>query len=268
MLLIENDFVTVSHKIQNKNEQERLKNIVQDYIKDTNIGAIIRTSAEGKSKEEIQRDIEITLRKLENIKKQYEKLKNSVPTVILKNDTIIDKILLDLTDNNLDRIIVNDKNLYENIKDKITKMNENSKVKVDLQQKNILDTYDLNSQIEKLENRKIWLKCGGFITIDKTEALTAVDVNSGKFTGNKNLEQTVTKVNKEASIEIAKQLRLRDIGGIIVIDYIDMFKEESRQEVIKTLKEELSKDRAKVQVLEFTKLGLLEVTRKHMFSGE
>lgn len=268
VLLIENNFVTVSHKIQNKDEQERLKEIVQNSLKDTNIGAIVRTSAEGKTKEEIEKDIEIALKKLKYVKEQYEKLKNNAPSVILKSDTILDKILLDLIDNNLNRIVVNDKNLHDKIKEKIFKIDENSKVKIDLQEKNILDTYELNSQIEKLANRKIWLKCGGFITIDKTEALTAIDVNSGKFTGKKDLETTVLRVNKEASIEIAKQLRLRDIGGIIVIDYIDMFEEESKKQVIETLKEALKKDRAKVQVLDFTKLGLLEISRKHMFSKE
>ena len=109
---------------------------------------------------------------------------------------------------------------------------------------------------------------GGFITIDKTEALTAIDVNSGKFTGKENIEKTALKVNKEASIEIAKQLRLRDIGGIIIIDYIDMNEETSREEIIKILKENLKEDRAKTQVMEFTKLSLLEITRKHMFSEE
>ena len=117
-------------------------------------------------------------------------------------------------------------------------------------------------------NRKIWLKCGGFITIDKTEALTAIDVNSGKFTGKENLEKTALKVNKEASVEIVKQLRLRDIGGIIIIDYIDMDEEKSKKEIIETLKKELKYDRSKTQIMEFTKLSLLELTRKHMFSEE
>ena len=141
-------------------------------------------------------------------------------------------------------------------------------MKLELLNKDILSTYELNSQIEKVKERKVWLKCGGFITIDKTEALTAIDVNSGKFTGKKNLEETILKVNKEASIEIAKQLRLRDIGGIIVIDFIDMYEKQSELEVMETLKQALKKDRAKVQILDFTKLGLLEITRKHIFSGE
>ena len=132
---------------------------------------------------------------------------------------------------------------------------------------NSLSKYNLETQIEKLSQRKIWLKCGGFITIDKTEALTAIDVNSGKYIGKENQEETVFTVNKEATEEIAKQLRLRDIGGIIIIDYIDMKQEESKQKIIEILKQNIKKDRSKIQILEFTKLNLLEVTRKHMFSN-
>ena len=124
--------------------------------------------------------------------------------------------------------------------------------------------YDLKDQIEKNEKRKIWLNCGGFITIDKTEALTAIDVNTGKYTGKKDLESTIFKVNKEATVEIAKQLRLRDIGGIIIIDYIDMKNNENKQKIENLLKEELKKDRAKTQVEGFTKLNLMELTRKHI----
>ena len=121
-------------------------------------------------------------------------------------------------------------------------------------------------EILKIENRKIWLKCGGFITIDKTEALTAIDVNTGKYTGSKNPEQTVYKVNEEATIEIAKQLRLRDIGGIIIIDYIDMKDDSHKEKIEKLLKERLKNDRTKTQVEGFTKLDLMEMTRKHVCS--
>ena len=137
-----------------------------------------------------------------------------------------------------------------------------------MQENNLLKVYDLEEQIEKSKNRKIWLKCGGFITIDKTEALTAIDVNSGKYTGNKankELEKTVLKVNEEATVEIAKQLRLKDIGGIIIIDYIDMQEKEHKERIIKLLQENLKKDRAKTQIMEFTQLNLLEMTRKQMF---
>lgn len=140
-------------------------------------------------------------------------------------------------------------------------------IKLELTQ-NILNMYDIKNQLEELENRKIWLKCGGFITIDKTEALTAIDVNSGKFTGKKDLEQTIFIVNKEATIEIARQLRLRDIGGIIIIDYIDMQDKENEEKIIELFKENLKKDRSKTQIVGFSKLNLLEMTRKHMCSND
>ena len=128
--------------------------------------------------------------------------------------------------------------------------------------------YSLETQIQKINNRKIWLKCGGFITIDMTEALTAIDVNTGKYTGKKNIEETIFKVNQEATVEIAKQLRLRDIGGIIIIDYIDMHKDENKTAIEELLKLELKKDRAKTQVAGFTKLNLLEMTRKNMCNND
>ena len=131
---------------------------------------------------------------------------------------------------------------------------------------NLMEVYDLEKQISKILNRKIWLKCGGFITIDQTEALTAIDVNTGKFTGKESIEKTVLKVNSEATIEIAKQLRARDIGGIVIIDYIDMDTKEDEEIIQNLLLENLKKDRAKTQVIGFTKLHLLEMTRKHICS--
>ena len=134
--------------------------------------------------------------------------------------------------------------------------------------KDIFNTYGINKQIEKIQNRKIWLKCGGFITIDKTEALTAIDVNSGKYVGTKDLAKTIFTVNKEATVEIAKQVRLRDIGGIIIIDYIDMENKDDKEKILKELEENLKKDRSKTQVIGFTPLDLLEMTRKHMWSND
>lgn len=134
---------------------------------------------------------------------------------------------------------------------------ENTERKPEIKIKDIKDYSDMP--------RKVWLKCGGFITIDKCEALTAIDVNSGKFTGNQELEDTILKVNLEATKEIAKQIRLRDIGGIIIIDYIDMGNDKDREKVKCTMEKALKNDRSKVQIIEFTKLGLLEMTRKHIF---
>ena len=130
----------------------------------------------------------------------------------------------------------------------------------------ILEKYNLKKQLESLNSNKIWLKSGAFITIDKTEALVAIDVNSGKYIGNKDVEETILSVNLEAAKEISKQIRLRDISGIIIIDFIDMKKDENKQAVINEIKENSKKDRSRVQVEEFTKLNLMEITRKHINS--
>lgn len=268
VILPENDFITVSQKIENEEERNRLISIVESVKKDKKIGIIIRTAAEGKEESKIKKDIENTLKELENIQKEFLSSDDKVPKIIKKSDTILEKILLDIADNKLEKIYTNSKELQKEIEQILKRLQEDVTIKVELVEEGLENKYDLNSQIEKISNRKIWLKCGGFITIDKTEALTAIDVNSGKFTGKENIEKTALKVNKEASIEIAKQLRLRDIGGIIIIDYIDMNEETSREEIIELLKENLKNDRAKTQVMEFTKLSLLEITRKHMFSEE
>lgn len=266
ILLPENDFVTVSQKIENEEEKQRLINIVENYKKDRKIGIIIRTAANEKDEESIKKDIENTITKLEKIQIEFENRKEEAPIILEKSETILEKLLLDIADNKLDKIWVNTKDLQNRIESILEIFKENN-IKIQYEEKELENKYDISRQIEKVINRKIWLKCGGFITIDKTEALTAIDVNSGKFTGNENLEKTVLKVNKEASIEIAKQLRLRDIGGIIIIDYIDMEEEKSKYEVIETLRDNLKQDRAKVQIMQFTKLNLLEMTRKHIFSS-
>lgn len=262
-------FITISKKIEDEKERERLLKIVREAGED-NVGIIVRTAAQGKSKEELSLDIKNTIQKWNQIQeKSKEAIKSRKPQELYKSSSILEKILLDTIDNGIEKVWINDKNIYEEVKNCIEQIDKDSNVKVELKNTdNLLDMYDTDDQIEKAKARKVWLKCGGFITIDKTEALTAIDVNSGKFTGKQNLEETVLKVNKEASKEIAKQLRLRDIGGIIIIDYIDMQEGESRQKVLETLKEELKKDRSKTQVIEFTKLNLLELTRKHMFSNE
>ncbi len=261
------DIITISQKIEDEKEKNRLLEIFKSNIPKGN-GAIIRTSAAFKSKEELICDIKDIYSKWENILKQYEKNTQS-PKLICKSETIINKMIIDLANKNLDSITTNDKEEYEQILvlQKNKKFIENLKVNF-RENENLLDMYELQNQIDRLKNRKIWLNCGGFITIDKTEALTAIDINTGKYTGKKDLEETIYKVNEEATIEIAKQLRLRDIGGIIIIDYIDMKEDKNKESIINILKEELKKDRAKTQVEGFTKLDLMELTRKHICSHE
>ena len=265
VLMPNTDIITISQKIENRDEQNRLIKLVKENISEGN-GAVIRTSAEGKEKEVID-DIKYIENEWNKILNSNVNLNEDKPKLLYKSNDIVEKMLIDLTDKHIDTVIVNDSIDY-NFFNKMKSNNpeyKNLKITVKSEE-TIFDIYDLQKQIKKTNNRKIWLNCGGFITIDKTEALTAIDVNTGKYTGNKNMEDTVFKVNKEATIEIAKQLRLRDIGGIIIIDYIDMSEEKDKKDIEELLKEELKKDRSKTQVEGFTKLDLMEMTRKHICS--
>lgn len=262
-LLPNTDIIAISQKIENKEEQERLTKLVKESLSEGN-GAIIRTSAQNKEKE-IREDIKRLEKKWNDIMQISIHPELKKPQLLYKSENIIEQMLIDLADDGIERIIVNDPNVKKELEDFKSENQEYHNLKIEVREReNLLNLYDLNKQIEKIQNRKIWLKCGGFITIDKTEALTAIDVNTGKYTGNQNLEDTIYKVNTEATIEIAKQLRLRDIGGIIIIDYIDMKNKENKEKIEKLLKEELKKDRSKTQIEGFTKLDLMELTRKHV----
>lgn len=265
VLMPNTDIVTISQKIENKEEQKRLIKLVRENLAPNN-GAVIRTSAEGKTDEIIEdiKNVEETWVKIEN---DYKNVKELEPKLIYKSQDIAQKMLIDLTDKKIGRIISNNEKEIEKIKKFANNNKEFEKIKFELKPlKDIEEIYDIDSQVEKIEKRKIWLKCGGFITIDKTEALTAIDVNTGKCTDGKCLEDVIFKVNEQATIEIAKQLRLRDIGGIIIIDYIDMLREGDKEKIENLLKECLREDRTKTQVEGFTKLDLMELTRKHICS--
>lgn len=264
-LLPNTNIVTISQKIEDKKEQERLIKLVKENVSEGN-GAIIRTSAQNKEKEVIE-DIKRVEKKWNTIIQTSINPELKEAQLLYKSENIIEKMLMDLADETIEKITVNAPEIKKELENFKEENEEYTDLKIECkQQENLLDRYDLEKQIEKRLSRKIWLKCGGFITIDKTEALTAIDVNTGKYTGNQSLEQTIYKVNKEATIEIARQLRLRDIGGIVIIDYIDMNCEEDKAKIQTLLETELKKDRSKTQVEGFTKLDLMELTRKHICS--
>lgn len=254
-------FVTVSQKITDKTKREELVDITKKYLPE-NTGAIIRTVSESATEEQIKEDIQKQVEKWEKIKKMEVE---TYPKEIFNAGGIIKKIIIDLADNKLDRIVVN----TESMKNKVNEILEeiDKKIEVFYTEENVLDWYNIRKELQGASNRKVWLKNGGFITIDKTEALTAVDVNSGKFVGKNNLEETIFQVNEQAANEIAKQIRLRDIGGIILIDFIDMYTDEHKKKIIDIMKEKTKADRSRVQIEEFTKLNLLELTRKHICSN-
>ena len=222
-----------------------------------------KTWGQNIEEKKIKKEIEILLEEWERIK---EKKKNKKVKLLYDNNALIRRTIIDIIDRGLEKIVINDKKTYIEIKKIVDSMDIN--IELVLKEENLLKMYSLEEQIHKMKRRKIWLKCGGFITIDKTEALTAIDVNTGKYIGNKNMEQTIFVVNKEATYEIAKQLRLRDIGGIIIIDYIDMHEEENKDKIQEILKQALKKDRTTSQIIGFTKLNLLEMTRKNMCNND
>ena len=261
VLMPNTTFITISQKIENEEKRKTLRNIIKENLP-KGFGAIIRTSAENISEEEIKKDIKDLLEKWKDIENKFNQSTDK-PSILWESENVVEKMIIDLSDKKLEKITTNSEEEFK----KLNSLKNKGNIEIILEkQKNLLEKYDLQSQIEKLENRKIWLNCGGFITIDKTEALTAIDVNTGKFTGKKDLETTIFKVNKEDTIEIAKQLRARDIGGIIIVDYIDMRNKENKENIEKLLKEALKEDRAKTQVEGFTKLNLMELTRKHICS--
>ena len=250
-------FVTISQKIEDESKKAYLKNIIKNNLPNE-IGGIVRTNAINAKEEEI-------LAELKSLNEKWEKIKNinvdKFPKKIYDAGGIIRKYIID--NYNIDRISVKNEKILHEVREILQEENINKKILVE---SDYLQKYDYEKQILKMENRKIWLKCGGFITIDKTEAVTAIDVNSGKFTGSDDFEKTIFEVNKEATIEIAKQLKLRDLGGIIIIDYIDMHIEENKKEILNLIKEETKKDSSKVQIEGFTKLNLFELTRKHIYT--
>ena len=249
VLMPNSPFITVSKKIEDEEKRKKLKDIVENIIPE-GMGAIIRTSAEHQKEENIEKDIKRLLSKWREIETTtIEKC----PKMIYNKGGIVRKTLIDLSNEKLEKITVENEELKNEVENILKEINGKTKVE-----------YFLEKKLKGIENRKIYLKSGGFITIDKTEALTAIDVNSGKFIGNDNLENTIMKVNLEATKEIAKQIRLRDIGGIIIIDFIDMYEEADRAKILEEMKNYTKFDRSKIQIEGFTRLDLLELTRKHI----
>ncbi|MDB8792168.1 Rne/Rng family ribonuclease [Romboutsia sp. 1001216sp1] len=255
-----NDRITMSNKITDEKERFRLKKLAKSIIKD-NTGIIIRTEAVGCSLEDLKEDIE-------NLKSQYDLILKEFklgigPKLLHKSLDFASKYIKDYISEDLGKIVTNDEKKYNELKELLKSIEKKYVDKIILEKnKDVFDIYNVNSQIQKCLNKKVWLSSGGYLIIEKTEALTVIDVNTGKNIGNIKLRDTIYKTNLEAAIEIARQIKIRDISGIIIIDFIDMEKESQKRELIKVLEEELSKDKRKSKVLGMTKLGLVEIARR------
>ncbi len=254
------EYIGVSRRIGSEKERERLKTLA-GRVKPEKMGLIVRTVAEGVEEGDLQQDVNILTQLW---KKILSRAKNSsAPSLIHRDLELSQRILRDLFTEDFDRLIVDSRFEYEKIMDILEIISPRLRPKVILEMRNnIFKDYGIDQEIEKALKRKVWLRSGGYIVIDQTEALTAVDVNTGKFVGTTDLEDTVLKTNLEAAVEIARQIRLRNIGGIIIVDFIDMQREENRRRVLEALEAELKKDKTKTNILGITQLGLLELTRK------
>lgn len=262
VLLPNTELITVSRKIDNDKVKEKLVEIVKENLP-KGMGAIIRTTSAKATQSDILEDINRLTKKWKRIEEKLESSQEA-PILLGENSNIIESVILGTADSGMDKIITNSKAENKKIEKFLQEVELENKVEIEYDEE-VLDKYKIKDELGKLKNNRIWLNCGSYIVIDKTEALTSIDVNSGKYTGKENLENTILKVNEEATVEIAKQIRLRDISGIIIIDYIDMELEENKHKIIELLEKEVRKDRAKVQIEGFTRLNLLEMTRKQLY---
>ncbi len=255
------DYTGVSRRIENENERSKLKQIAE-ALKPKGMGLIIRTVSEGKEEEDFVEDLSFLLKLWESIRQG--ELSGSVPRCIHKDFSLVYRAVRDLFTKDIDKFIINDTDQYAKVLELVDMLSPSLKRRVQYFSRDcdMSEHYQLDARICKALSRKVWLKCGGYLVIDKTEALTVIDVNTGKYVGARNLEDTVLKTNIQAAGVIAKQLRLRDIGGIIIIDFIDMNEQEHQQMVLNALKQALKKDRTKTTVVGMTGLGLIEMTRK------
>ncbi|QEU11796.1 Rne/Rng family ribonuclease [Dermabacter vaginalis] len=257
----------ISRKLPDK-ERSRLKKILKSVVP-AEAGVIVRTAAEGASEEELTRDVERLQKQWEKIEKASAKGKNA-PTALSTEPDLAIKVVRDIFNEDFTSLIVEGENVYRELHEYISEVAPDllERVTKHVGERDSFAKYRVDEQLMKAMDRKVYLPSGGSLVIDRTEAMTVVDVNTGKFTGTGgSLEETVTRNNLEAAEEIVRQLRLRDIGGIIVVDFIDMVLEANRDLVLRRMIECLSRDRTKHQVAEVTSLGLVQMTRKRVGAG-
>ena len=257
------DHVGISRRISNEKERRRLREIV-DRLRPPGTGFIVRTVAENVPQAKLESDIRFLIEIWNQVVRKNEK--RGGPGLMHPDLDLILRATRDLFAADVEKLVVDDRDEYERILGFVTAQDPALAQRVVLHDSDepIFDSYGIEQEIRRATQRKVWLKSGGYLIIDQAEALTAIDVNSGRYVGKKSLEETITKINMEAAKEIVYQLRLRNIGGIIICDFIDMEKPQNRDKVFKGLQEALGRDKAKTNVLRISELGLVEMTRKRV----
>mgnify|MGYP000854937456 CR=1 FL=1 len=252
-------YAAVSKKIRPEEKRQALKEMTDKLLEGQEVGLIVRTAGQFCTAEELQQEFDWLLHRWQQLQQKIQQMQK--PGLILADSDLASQVIRDcVREADLEGIYVNDFALYEQLQQQI--VSRKVRFKVRWREENLLEQFQLYGEIKNIHRRKIWLKNGGYLVFDRTEALQVIDVNTGKFTGKKNFQSTIVQMNMEAAAEIAWQVRLRNLSGIILIDFIDMQQPEDQQQVLQALEEALRRDRIKTSVEGMTRLGLVEMTRK------
>ena len=255
------DHIGISRRIASDKERRRLRDIVES-VRPPGSGFIVRTVAEGVSERELKADMEFLIKLWNNVVTRSEG--GRCPSLIYNDLDLLLRTVRDLFTAEVEKLIIDSRSEYERVKKFIAAFMPDFPGLIELYegQEPIFDGFGIEIEIDRALERKVWLKSGGYLIVDEMEALTAIDVNTGRFVGKSSLEDTITKTNLEACREVAEQLRIRSIGGMIVVDFIDMDRPHNREKVTRAFNDYLKKDRAKAAVTRISELGLIEMTRK------
>ncbi len=257
------EHIGISRRITNNEERKRLRGIAES-IKPKGAGIIVRTASEGCNESELKKDLEFLMKVWDNVMKKFEKVK--APSLLYSDLDLLLRTARDMIGQNIYRMLIDSEEDYERVVEFISTYFPRAAEKIELYDgiEPIFDAYGIEVDIARTLGKKVWLKSGGYIVIDQTEAMTVIDVNTGKFVGKESFEDTVLKTNLEAVKEIAYQIRLRNLGGIIIIDFIDIEKQEHREKVFNAFLEAMKKDRVKSNILNISEFGLIQMTRKRV----
>ncbi|MEE9241503.1 MAG: Rne/Rng family ribonuclease [bacterium] len=255
--------VGISRRIEDEFERRRLRKLVRHH-RQPGAGYIVRTASESMGDEEIETNMNFLHALWEDIFKKSENA--AAPSLIHSNLTLIQRTVRDLFGSSVDQMVIDDTEEYERCRDFLSTYYPHlvPRLRHYDGEESIFDYYGVELELERALGQRVWLKSGGYIVIDQTEALTTIDVNTGRFVGKRSPEETISQTNLEAVREIVAQLRLRDLGGIIIVDFIDMEREENREKIFNAFQEELRKDRSRTKISKISELGLVEMTRKRV----
>ncbi len=254
----------ISRKIEDPKERARLRKIMTELNVPEGMGIIMRTVAQGRRKRHFVRDLAMLLEHWDDVIAIRDE--NKAPVQVYQEPSLVEKTARDLLTDEIDKIICDDQETTDYIKDIAGKVSKRSKQRIHFfpSKRDVFEKVGVQKQIDEAFRRQVWLPCGGYLVIDETEALIAVDVNTGRNRGSKDVEKMIVETNIEAAREVARQLRLRNIGGLVVVDFIDMRHRKDQNAVYRAMKEELKKDKAKTQVLQISSIGLMEMTRQRL----